>query len=73
MSNFRIQKDKNHVLDAIAHDNEITIEPEVNDYVIGEMVDLDTDKVRITGKVTWTLGKYFKMKIEKILHKVIDA
>lgn len=55
--------------DAYAKDNKVTFKVDRNDYQMGESLDIDTPKVRITGEVVWTLGKYVTIKITKLLHK----
>lgn len=57
------------VRNAYAKGNELTIQVDKNDYQIGEILDIDTDKMKVRGKVVWSLEKLVKISITQVFTK----
>ncbi|MCP4394557.1 MAG: hypothetical protein GY804_09870 [Alphaproteobacteria bacterium] len=57
------------VRDARMQGNVLTAELDRCPFREGEEIDLDTEKMRVTGVITWKLGHIIKMRVSSFIDK----
>lgn len=58
-----------NVIRAVAVKNDLIMELTACPYELGEIIDFDTDKVRVTGKVIEIKGNWVKIRIIDFVEK----
>lgn len=69
MSNFRMPAEKVRIEQYTAQGNVIKMKLTECPFRIGEAIDIDNDKARISGQIIDKAGKYIKMRITHIKEK----